>query len=569
MSKSNFAKRSLAALLAAMCVSDAANVSAFSAVMTAFAGSDIEDITPVTDHEWSDPKAEWVSKDEAYANFTCKVCGEKRRIKADVEMIRSHVPTCFTRGDETYKATVEFNGKTYTDTNYIVIDNYGVHDYAEPEWSWTDGNTAAFAHFTCTRCGEEEETDGIVSTEVVTDGKDTYTVYTARAIANACVYTDTVRVKNEEPQETRTVSWKWTDSLTDALATVTYGSGRTETVQAEVAVDTTYADYRHIGWNSYVASAIVDGIEYFDVHVVTLPMNDVKHYEAKAPTCDEEGNIEYWMNFKDLFYYSDPDCTLWLYEVNIPALGHDLTDSRWHWYKDLKHAWFECRCSKCGGFKTPAFSTKREVRDGKVIYTVILPHPFAEGNDTIWDRKVLDPKTSIPDVTYEPGEKTVKLSWNEVDGAQQYGVCGYVNNEWKLLYKTTDTSYIISNLKIGTQYKVAVIPMLEGIWIKNFNNALTVSCLDASTPSSIPQFKVFDSKKVGIRWRAVPDAEAYAVAVKQADKWVIKKQLPADTTQWTTPVLAPGRYHLCVVAKVDGKWQTSDLCTKSFMATVK
>ena len=570
MLKANFAKRSIAALLAVVCISGAANVGGVSANVVAAAEANIEDITPTTDHEWTGPKAQWVSKDEVYGIFTCKICGEQRKVRATVESSGYIAPSCFSRGGEMRTATVEFNGNTYKDANYFVIERYGLHDYAEPEWSWTEGHTAAFAHLTCARCGAEEETDGIVSSEVVADGEDTYTVYTAKAIANACVYTDTVRVKDEEPQETRTVSWEWTDSLTDALATVTYGSGRTETVQAEVSVNTTYADNEHVGWKDIVASAVVDGIEYFDVHVITLPMNNVYHYEAKKPTCEKAGNREYWLQAVDHTYYTDPGCTQKASadDIFIPATGHDLTGSEWHWDKDLKHAWFECKCSKCGGFNSPVFSTERTVRDGKVIYTATLPRTFAPGNKLIYEEKVLDPRTSIPEVTFERGEKAVKLSWNEVDGAQQYGVCGYVNGAWKMLYKTTDTSYVIRNLKVGTEYNVAVIPMLEGVWIKNFNNALTVSCLDSSTSSGFPKFKVFDSK-IGIKWDPVPGAEAYAIAANQANKWVIKKILPPTVTQWTTPELKSGTYHLAVVPKIDGVWRTDLLSRYSIKVTVK
>ena len=49
----------------------------------------------------------------------------------------------------------------------------------------------------------------------------------------------------------------------------------------------------------------------------------VIHHEAKAATCTEEGNIEYWSCDRCKKNFSDEACTKEVTDVSIPALGHD------------------------------------------------------------------------------------------------------------------------------------------------------------------------------------------------------------------------------------------------------
>ncbi|MBO4867649.1 MAG: hypothetical protein J5582_13990 [Ruminococcus sp.] len=51
--------------------------------------------------------------------------------------------------------------------------------------------------------------------------------------------------------------------------------------------------------------------------------------------------------------------------------------------------------------KTPPFCSTCKAENSKIIYEVTLPRPFATYNKTIKDRKVIDPKTAVPYVTYK------------------------------------------------------------------------------------------------------------------------------------------------------------------------
>lgn len=70
---------------------------------------------PALGHDYGDPTWNWCGVSSATATFKCKRnCGEKNAIVTrQVRPTRSSINNC---GYYTYTATVEFNGKTYTDT---------------------------------------------------------------------------------------------------------------------------------------------------------------------------------------------------------------------------------------------------------------------------------------------------------------------------------------------------------------------------------------------------------------------------------------------------------------------
>ena len=66
------------------------------------------------------------------------------------------------------------------------------------------------------------------------------------------------------------------------------------------------------------------------VKVPTEKVHNAKHFEAKEPTCDVDGNMEYWYcEFCDK-YYADKDLTQEISKENtiIKALGHNYVDGK-------------------------------------------------------------------------------------------------------------------------------------------------------------------------------------------------------------------------------------------------
>ena len=175
----------------------------------------------------------------------------------------------------------------------------------------------------------------------------------------------------------------------------------------------------------------------------------------------------------------------------------------------------------------------------------------------------------VPTVSFEKGDGCVKLTWTAVAGATKYGICGYKDGNWTMLDQGTGTSYVLNDLRAGTNYKVAVVAMVDGQWNKDFSNAIVVTP-NADSTNAYPavQTQVKDNK-IGFKWTDVAGAEKYAIAVYQANKWVVAKQFDGSVHTWTSPQVANSTYKLAVVAKVNGKWVTAQAEQHSFKVTVK
>ena len=175
-----------------------------------------------------------------------------------------------------------------------------------------------------------------------------------------------------------------------------------------------------------------------------------------------------------------------------------------------------------------------------------------------------------PVVSYLKGNKAVKLSWNEIEGAERYAIAGYVNGEWKMLDRTTDTTYILSGLAANTEYRVAVIPMLNGKYVKDFSNSIVVTPKPVHPKlTSIQYNKTYHQFR--LNWNQIPNAECYGVAVFLAGKWkIVDQNIPANTTTYTSQKLRPGKtYKMMIGAKVNGKWDLTNVNSRSFTVTIK
>lgn len=175
-----------------------------------------------------------------------------------------------------------------------------------------------------------------------------------------------------------------------------------------------------------------------------------------------------------------------------------------------------------------------------------------------------------PVITYLKGNKAVKLNWNEIEGAERYAVAGYVNGEWKMLDRTEDTTYILSGLTANEEYRVAILPMLNGKYVKDFSNSIVV------TPKPVyPQVTSIQYNSTyhqfRLNWSEVHNAECYGVAVFLAGKWeIVDQNIPANVTTYTSPKLTRGMtYKMLIGAKVNGKWDLTNVNSRSFTVTIK
>ncbi len=79
------------------------------------------------------------------------------------------------------------------------------------------------------------------------------------------------------------------------------------------------------------------------------------------------------------------------------------------------------------------------------------------------------------------------------------------------------------------------------------------------------------SHRFRLTWTPADCAEYYGIAVYSSGKWKAQvKNIPASATTFTSPKLKAGQtYKLAVVAKVNGKWDTSNISQRVVTVTVK
>lgn len=136
-------------------------------------------------HKYGEPKWNWADDNKsATATFTCANDVNKdhaKTVKAKVEE-KPESASCTEPGKVTYKASVEFDGKTYEDSKPVDVPALG-HDYKVSKkdgWKWTadkEKGYTAKATFVCSRCKDSHEVDATVTKEE----KDGQVIYTATA----------------------------------------------------------------------------------------------------------------------------------------------------------------------------------------------------------------------------------------------------------------------------------------------------------------------------------------------------------------------------------------------------
>ena len=148
-------------------------------------------------HVWGEPEWSWSEDGKTCTvTFTCKNNPEhKETPEADVTSEVKTPATCTESGVTTYTATVEFNGKTYTDTKDVADLAATGHSYGEPVWSWSEDGTSCTVTFTCANDETHKESPEVtVTSDVKTPATCTetgVTTYTATVEFNGQTYTDT------------------------------------------------------------------------------------------------------------------------------------------------------------------------------------------------------------------------------------------------------------------------------------------------------------------------------------------------------------------------------------------
>lgn len=238
-----------------------------------------------------------------------------------------------------------FNGKPCNEEDKCTVCGYvkaaGVHAWGTAEYKWGDDNMSCTATVKCTNC-EAVETDVAfigISTTPATCTVDGKTVYTATFSSNLFT-TKTKEVTIDKLGHTYGAPvWSWSEAGKTATATFTCTregctaetTGHAQTVTATVSgkqkVAPTCTDK---GTTTYTAKVTFETKDYTD----TKDVQDIKalghtltKFAAKAATCTEAGNSEYYTCATCGKFFSDKDGKNEIAKDSwvIDALGHKMT----------------------------------------------------------------------------------------------------------------------------------------------------------------------------------------------------------------------------------------------------
>lgn len=216
-------------------------------------------------HAWVDKTYTWSDDFKCTATTKCISCQEPLTEKVDG--VKTTVPaTCVADGKDVYTATFT-NTAFETQTKEVTIDKLG-HTYGAPVWSWSEDGKTATATFTCTREGCTAETTGHAQNV-------TATVSGKQKVAPTC-----------------------TDKGT-----------------------TTYTAKVNFETKDYTDTKDVQDIKALGHTLTKTP--------AKAATCTEAGNSEYYTCATCGKFFSDKDGKTEIVKDSwvIKALGHKLTET--------------------------------------------------------------------------------------------------------------------------------------------------------------------------------------------------------------------------------------------------
>ena len=160
---------------------------------------DTKDLTdiPATGHSYGEPVWNWAEDGKTCTvTFICeKDETHKETPKVKITSAVKTPATCTEAGVTTYTATVEFNGKTYTDTKDLADIPATGHSYGKPVWNWSEDGKTCTVTFTCEKDENHKESPKVDVTSAVkkpaTCTETGVTTYTATVEFNGQTYTDT------------------------------------------------------------------------------------------------------------------------------------------------------------------------------------------------------------------------------------------------------------------------------------------------------------------------------------------------------------------------------------------
>lgn len=139
----------------------------------------------------------------------------------------------------------------------------------------------------------------------------------------------------------------------------------------------------------------------------------------------------------------------------------------------------------------------------------------------------------------------IKLGWSKFAGAKWYQVYQRVNGGWKLIGKTTETSFTVKNLKKATEYKFGVRAYTES-GSKTYKSVISPSLI-VSTETGVPTILLSrGSKQCTVSWSKVKGADGYQIYMSTGENSKSFKKVAtvsADKLNYTITGLKVDEYY--------------------------
>ena len=568
---------------AATCEADGKDVYTATATVK---GTDSKEVGSLTDthevvlkalgHKYGEPVwSEW-AKDEktgdwtTTATFTC--ANDKTHVQTPEVKVSSESKdaTCTEAGDVTYTATVEFDGKTYTNPEKKVVTGQALgHDYSDVKFKWSDDYKTATATFTCKNDSKHVETVDATVTSETTAAKC--------EVDGKTVYTATATLKDGDKE--------WSGKDTKEVKIPATGHAYGQPVWSEWT-----EDKEHNTWTTTATFTCAND----KTHVQT-PEVKVSS-ESKDATCTEAGDVTYTATVEfDGKTYTNPEKKV----VTGQALGHDYqtTTTKATLSKDGS---IVTKCTRCGDVtenttiaypKTITLSEDHYVYDGqekKPEVSVVGSDGKAISADN-YDVKY--PESAVAGGSYDvvitfkgnyEGTVTKTFTIGQMDSELKYAKSSVtvdykggavVDNAYTSKASAKDIKFTTSNKNVaavdsegnvtivgpGTATITAQISGSESY--KDAKAAYTVKVNNLATPA-VP--KVTNGKDGAVvTWTAVKNAETYSVWRKTSSTgW--KKLATVEGTTYTDKTAESNQtYYYTIRCMNAGK----NICTSDYNRT--
>ena len=568
---------------AATCEADGKDVYTATATVK---GTDSKEVGSLTDthevvlkalgHKYGEPVwSEW-AKDEktgdwtTTATFTC--ANDKTHVQTPEVKVSSESKdaTCTVAGDVTYTATVEFDGKTYTNPEKKVVTGQALgHDYSDVKFNWSDDYKTATATFTCKNDSKHVETVDATVTPETTAAKC--------EVDGKTVYTATATLKDGDKE--------WSGKDTKEVKIPATGHAYGQPVWSEWT-----EDKEHNTWTTTATFTCAND----KTHVQT-PTVKVTPTSTDA-TCTKAGDVTYTATVEfDGKTYTNPEKKV----VTGQALGHDYqtTTTKATLSKDGS---IVTKCTRCGDVtenttiaypKTITLSKDHYVYDGqekKPEVSVVGSDGKAISDDN-YDVKY--PESAVAGGSYDvvitfkgnyEGTVTKTFTIGQMDSELKYAKSSVtvdykggavVDNAYTSKASAKDIKFTTSNKNVaavdsegnvtivgpGTATITAQISGSESY--KDAKAAYTVKVNSLATPA-VP--KVTNGKDGAVvTWTAVKNAETYSVWRKTSSTGWKKLDTVEGTTYTDKTAESNQTYYYTIRCMNAGK----NICTSDYNRT--